>query len=207
MNLPVIKQIAQAELGNRRSHPFNEMADKYTHGERVAVLAKRLREIVLPDENSSDDILTVAAWFHDVCNGMDNHAVRGAERTKELLAGYCPVEELEQICNIIAVHDDRKPGSTTHSDTVKIHQDADVLDHLGTMDIWRLVAYTIGHDETVNDALQYLQDKWPEDNVKWRSTLNYDLSRKIFDEKSDYMKSFTSRFAIESAGGICLDIN
>ena len=205
MNLPHIKQIAQAEMADKRSSPYNELGDKYTHGERVAALALRLRQLILPDDNGNDDTLTVAAWFHDIRNGACDHAVHaslGAERTKELLTGQCTQEELEQICGIIAIHDDRKPGNKTYSNTVKIHQDADHIDHFGSFDVWRFVAYTIGHDETVGDALQYLRTRWPDDNAGWRRELNFDLSRKIYDEKTEYMKSFIERFAIESRGGI-----
>jgi uncharacterized protein len=202
MNLPAIKEIAQAELGDKRSSPYNERGDKFTHGERVATLALRLHQLILPDENINNDILTVAAWFHDIRNGVKNHAVLGAERTKDLLAPHCGIEELEQICSIIAVHDDRKPPGKIYSHSIKIHQDADHLDHFGSFDIWRLTAYTIGHDETINDALHYLKNKWPMDNARWRSELHFDLSRKIFDEKTKFMQFFIERFTIEVAGGI-----
>ena len=202
MNLSAIKQIAQAEMGDKRSHPFKERGNKYTHGERVAKLALRLRQIIAPEENDYDDILTVAAWFHDICNGSDNHAAKGAERTLALLKEHCAEDDLEQICGIIAVHDDRNPGNNTYADIIKIHQDADHLDHFGTFDIWMVVAYTIGHDETINEAVRYLTKEWPNDNARWRSELHFDLSIKIFDEKTEFVKSYTERFAVESAGGI-----
>jgi UTP:GlnB (protein PII) uridylyltransferase len=48
--------------------------------------------LILPAGNDYDDILTVAAWFHDVCNGeVDHtqHAALGASRTMELLIAHC----------------------------------------------------------------------------------------------------------------------
>jgi hypothetical protein len=206
MNLAEIKQIAQTEMADKRSSPYNERGDKYTHGERVAALCLRLRRLIFPNEGGYDHILTVAAWFHDICNGGEAvgaaHAVLGAERVRELLAGHCRAEELEEICGLIAVHDDRKTEHKTYSNAVRIHQDADHLDHFGTFDIWRCVAYTIGHNETVNEALYHLQNKWPADNARWRTELHFDLSRKIFDEKTEFFKSFIERFAVEGKGGI-----
>jgi uncharacterized protein len=205
MNLPVIKQIAQAEMGGARSSPYNERGDKYTHGERVATLAVRLRRLILPDEGGYDNVLTVAAWFHDICNGTGDraaHAVAGAERAKKLLAGHCAANELEEIRGVIAAHDDRKAENKIYSDAVRIHQDADHLDHFGTNEIWRLAAYTAGHNETIGEALRYLQNRWPDDNARWRGELHFDISRKIFDEKTEFMKSFIERFAVESAGGV-----
>jgi len=208
MNLPDIKRIAQTEMAEKRSSPCNERGDKYAHGERVAKLAVRLRQLILPNENGYDDFLTVAAWFHDICNVFDDrtqHALVGADRTRELLTVHCTVEELEQICGLIAVHDDRKPADKEYSNAVKIHQDADHLDHFGSFETWRLATYTMGRNETVGDALDYLQNRWPNDNARWRSELNFDLSRKIFDDKTAFFKSFIERFTVESAGGIFIE--
>jgi uncharacterized protein len=202
MDLSLIKQIVQAEMCDKRSSPYNERGDKYTHGERVAILGVRLHQLIFPNENTYDDVLTVAAWFHDVRNGMDNHAMRGVERTRELLSGHCTAAELDEICGIIAVHDDRNAKGGGYSNTIRLHQDADLLDHYGTFDIWRLVTYTAGHNETINDALRYLQNKWPDDMAKWRDELNFDLSKKIFDDKSIFVQSFIERFAVEVSGGI-----
>jgi len=205
MNLSVIKQIAQTEMADKRNTPWDERGNKYTHGERVAALAVRLRQLILPGENGYDETLIVAAWFHDICNGEGDramHAELGANRTRELLIGHCTAEELEQVCGIITVHDDRKPTDKQYSNAVRIHQDADHLDHFGSHDIWRLAAYTIGHNETINDALGYLQNQWPKDCVRWRTELHFDLSRKIFDDKTAFVKSFIERFAVESSGGI-----
>ncbi|MCL2408825.1 MAG: hypothetical protein FWC96_04330 [Oscillospiraceae bacterium] len=202
MILSAIKQIAQAEMENKRSSPHNERGDKYTHGERTATLAVRLRQLVLPDERGYDDILTVAAWLHDISNGVDNHWTIGAERVRELLSGHCTAEELGQICGIIAVHDDRNPESNNYSNAIKIHQDADHLDHFGTLDIWRMVAHTIGFDNTINDALAYYQHQWPEDTARWRGELNFELSRKIFDDRTAFAASFIERFTVELTGGI-----
>lgn len=122
-------------MDGKRSHPFKERSNKYHHGERVAALAVRLRQLILPDENDSDDILTVAAWFHDIRNGANHHAALGAQCTRELLAAHCTAEELDQICDIIAVHDSRRPNDNAYLNIIKIHQDADHLDHFGVYDI------------------------------------------------------------------------
>ena len=135
MDLSLIKQIIHHEMSDKRSSPYNERGDKYTHGERVASLAVRMRQLIFPNEKLYDDVLTVAAWFHDIRNGITNHAVLGAERTRELLSEHCTDAELNEICSIIAIHDDRRVDDTNYSNAVKIHQDADYLDHFGTFDI------------------------------------------------------------------------
>ena len=205
MNLVDIKKIAETEMGDKRSSPYNERGDKFAHGERVAKLAIRLRELILPNDNSCDDVLMVAAWFHDICNGFGDraeHAVSGVERTKELLRNNCSQEELDKITGIIAVHDDRKPDDNTHSAIIKIHQDADLIDHFGTLDIWRFVAYAIGHGETISEAICYMQNEWPDLLKRWRKELHFDLSKKIFDDRVEFARLFIERFAVEGAGEI-----
>jgi hypothetical protein len=99
--------------------------------------------------------------------------------------------------------DKRSSPYNEYSNAVKLHQDADHLDHFGSLDIWRLVLIAAGHyNETINDTLAYLQNQWPNDNARWRGELNFDLSRKIFDDRSAFMRSFIERFAVEGVGGI-----
>ena len=201
MNLKFIKQIVHTEMSGKRSAPYKEIGDKYTHGERTAVLALRLRRLLLPNDSSHDNILTVAAWFHDIRNGTANHCILGAEYTRELLAGHVTTDELEHICNIIAVHDDRSPDNI-YKNIIKIHQDADHLDHFGTLDIWRCVAHTTGQDRTMKDALEFFHDVRPNESIRWRSELHFDLSKRIFDDRERYMRSFIERFTVEATGGI-----
>jgi len=202
MDMRAIQNTAFELMGNKSSHAFKEKGNKYYHGQRVAVLALKLRRLVLPDDNSRDEIMTVAAWFHDVMNGTDNHAAAGAAKAKEVLSPYCTAEELAAICEIIGVHDDRASGRDTFSPYIRLHQDADLLDHFGTFDIWSCFLYSVAHGETINDARDWLYHGRPRENEKYRAELNFEISRKIFDEKTEFLKYFTGRFYAESAGGI-----
>jgi len=202
MNLPALKSLASDLMANKSSHAFKERGNKYYHGQRVAVLALRLRELILPGDGSHDDIITVAAWFHDVMNGNDNHAKAGAVKAKEILPPYCSAEELSAICEIIGVHDDRYSGRDSFSPYIKLHQDADLLDHFGTFDVWMTCLYAIGHGQTINDVSDWLRDGRPRENEHYRNELNFEISRKIFDEKTEFLSYFTERFCVESAGGI-----
>ena len=218
MNLPAIKQIATAEFADKRSAPYNERGDKFAHGERVAKLAVRLRQLIFPcsggnlppdfaEDDNIDDILTVAAWFHDVRNGIDGtdrriHAEEGAKITRQLLAGHCTVDELEQICGIISVHDDRKPDGNTYSNAVKLHQDADHLDHFATLGIWRFTLISTGHNQTINEGLDYIKQNRAAEVAKWSTKYNFELSKRIFDDKMRFEDTYFERFFAESEGRI-----
>lgn len=201
-DMTVIKQLAFDLLGNRNSHHWKEKGNKYYHGERVANLALSLRKIILPEDDSHDDILTVAAWFHDLMNGTEEHAEKGALKAREVLQGYCTEQELNEICGIIAVHDDRYAGRDTYSDYIKLHQDADHLDHFGTYDIWIGFAYSISLGKTIKDVIDWLSDIRPREDEKYRKELNFEVSRRIYDEKSAFVRQFSQRFRMEGTGGI-----
>ena len=95
MNLERIHEIAEGELLGKRSHSWKEPGNKFHHGERVARIALELRRAIVPEDDSHDEILTAAAWFHDVCNGVRRHDLLGAERTRALLTGVCTDAELD----------------------------------------------------------------------------------------------------------------
>jgi len=202
MDMRAIQAAAFALMGGKSSHEYKDRGNKYYHGQRVAALAVRLRELILPDDNSHDEIITAAAWFHDVMNGAEHHAARGAAKAKEVLAPYCTAEELAEICEIIRVHDDRSSGRGAFSVYAKLHQDADHLDHFGTFDIWANFIYAVPHGRTINDARDSLRHGRRRENSIYREELNFELSRRIFDEKTAFVQYFADRFAVESAGGI-----
>lgn len=202
MNLIVIKELVFEHLGNKSSHPWKERGNKYYHGERVAKLVIKLRKFIIPEDDSHDDILTVAAWFHDIMNGIENHAKEGAKKTRELLDGYCSQYEIEEICEIISVHDDRYSDRSLFSDYIKLHQDADHLDHFGTFDIWIRFFYAAHHDETINEVIDWFQNVRSKEVDKYREELNFEISKKIYDEKSEFVRNFGNRMSVECTGGI-----
>ena len=202
MDLITIKQLAFDHLGNKNSHRWKEKGNKFYHGERVATLVLQLRKLILPEDNSHDDILTVTAWFHDILNGNEDHAVQGAIKTREVLQGYCTEEELNTICEIIKVHDDRTCGRDVYSTYIKLQQDADLLDHFGIFDIWMSFSYFVSHGKNMKDVAQWLSEVRPLEDKKYLEELNYELSKIIYKEKSSFVRSFSERFCVESSGGI-----
>lgn len=201
MDLVKIKEIARDELSEKSSHHWKEKGNKYHHGERVANLISKLRPIILPNDNTHDDILTVSAWFHDLMNGVENHALLGAKKAIEVLKPYCSDYELDEIFSIIEVHDDRN-ANDNFSIYTKIHQDADLLDHFGTYEIWAHFLYCIAHDLPLDESAKYLEVERPLEGEQHFSLINFEISRKIFSEKSEFIKSFATRFCTEINGEV-----
>ena len=61
MNEEQIHLILREYLANGRSHSWKEKGNKYYHGLRTAVLAKKLRQTLFPQDQEADPVLTVAS--------------------------------------------------------------------------------------------------------------------------------------------------
>ncbi len=203
MNLLKIKEIAFSFFGNTATFAFMEKGNKFDHGQRVANLSKIIREKVLPDDNTHDDILTVSAWFHDCMHNQKDHAQLGAEKTRELLKDELMDDELNEVCRIITLHDRR--DLRDESVYLKIQQDADLLDHFGVFEIWIHFAYTINHDMNMKQACDWLLNERPKEDQKFLADLHFDYSKKIYQEKARFLHKFTKRMSIEAEGDVVTD--
>ena len=198
----MIKTMVYNEMEKRRSHSWKEKGNKYYHGERVASIALKLRKYLFPDNAEYDDALEVAAWFHDICNGEAMHNEKGAEIVKELLIPYLDEKELETVYYIIYSHDKRSPEGTDYEFYLKLHQDADLLDHYGCFDIWTEMFHMASSGENVHHMINYLQFERPCTAIAEKRLLNYDISRRIFEDKAEFLKQFADRFLEECTTGI-----
>jgi len=196
MDLKAIHKIAYDNMISIRSHSWKNIGAKYEHGQRVASIALNLRRVLFPDDASFDDVLTVAAWFHDICNGIDGHGDLGADKTRELLRGFCTDSEIDEICGIITVHDERSLPDL--SIPIKIHQDADVIDHIG-VDLLRVhFQYGSAHDLTIAGEIGWLNEEYPAWIKKSRDRLHFDLSKRLFDERSSFLSLIIKRMNLEA---------
>ena len=202
MNLPAMQTLAEKLLKPRKAHIDREKGGIYYHGQRVAKTVLLLRRAIMPDDASHDDILTAAAWFHDIGKDIKPHAHYGSILAREALAPHCSAEELDEICGIISLHCERRPGDNSCSPCVKLLQDADLLDHFGSyilwMDIWRCACSEVAWRE-----MAYFEEApWEEFCAKHRALLNYPLSQHIFDEKLAFINEVYARMQMECMGEI-----
>lgn len=85
-------------------------------------------------------------------------------------------------------------------------QDADILDHLGSQEIWLKFMFSAYEDENVFDAINWWDsEEYKTYHDKVRKSLNYDISKKIFDEKEAFEKHFAERFLREANGEYIFD--
>jgi len=201
VNIERINEIALKTMSKRKSHLQREKGFIYYHCQRVAKISIKLRGELFPDQTSMDEIIYVGALFHDVTKGIEPHNETGAHLVKSLLRDEWTSEELLKISDIIVHHNTRKQHELPFY--IKIVQDADILDHFGSMEIWLKIMYSAHADESVFDALRLWES---EEHMKYlansRIALNYDKSKDIFDRKTQFEKQFQDRFKLECNGEI-----
>jgi len=200
MEIELIRERAFENLGKRRAHQYRETGFIYYHGDRVSKLVINLRKLILPQDDSMDDILQAAALFHDVAKGIEPHSRYGASLAKEMLQDICTVEELEKISELIRLHVSRK--SVSCDDYCMLFQDADLLDHFGTIELWMGINYAAIKDQNIDFVIDFYNGEFKELAAKNRSLLNYEISERIFDEKADFLYKFIERMEIENKGEI-----
>lgn len=207
MDLVKINQIAFDEM-SEKVHWTGEKGGKYHHGKRVAKLALELKKYILPNDSSDhDDIMTVAAWFHDCMHGEKDHSLVGADKAKTLLANYCSEYELHEIYDIMYRHDDRHSDRNDFSVYTKIQQDADHLDHLGTSMIWTEFLCSSHNNNDVVETINKLKNIQNLFSTGTEAELNFDISKKICREKIEFTRLFLERFNVEGTGGIWIEEN
>ncbi len=191
MDLNKIDQIAFDNMALRHPDPDREPGFIYHHGRRTAQLALRLADQLKADVQS--DILYTGALFHDVGKGDEFHNEAGAIVARDLLSGLCQDQELDRICEIVRLHNQRGK-SPDYTPEIKLVQDADFLDHVGALGVWLAQYYQATHVETIDDVLRFYHGEERASAIAMmRQRLNYDLSIRIFDQRID----FENRYFLE----------
>ncbi|WNS45291.1 HD domain-containing protein [Paenibacillus sp. MMS20-IR301] len=201
MNRDTINEIAKNTMSYRKSHLHREKGFIYYHCQRVANISLSLRRELFPDEDSMDDIIYAAAMLHDVTKGIEPHQETGAVLVKSLLKDECSPEQLEFISDIIALHNVRNHEELPFY--IKLVQDADMLDHFGSMNIWTKFLGSAHSEESVWETLRFWDSgEHKQFLVKARSQLNYSRSKDIFDQKLKFEQQFHERFKLECNGEV-----
>lgn len=202
MDVKKIRELAFQYMANRKAHIDREIGFIYYHGQRVGNLSLKLRELLIPEDNSKDDIMVVGAFFHDVAKGIEPHTKYGEVLVKEILKGYCNEDELQEIVRIVTGHGLRGKSYENYDLPyyMRIVQDADILDHYGTIEVWLNFQYNAHRNTPMEESVKFYTYQYEDQVRQIRKILNYDISKKILDDKFEFHQEFVRRFAMEAQG-------
>ncbi|WP_353893208.1 HD domain-containing protein [Proteinivorax hydrogeniformans] len=171
----------------------------YYHGLRVANLSLNLANMLGDLSNNTKERMYIAAIFHDVAKGREPHNLTGAIKTKNLLKQVLSQQEINEIARLIYYHN-RRGNDNLHLET-KILQDADIIDHTGTLDVWLGMHYVVDEDLSPKQALKFfLGGSWHQMVVQQRAKLNFPLSKRVYDKRVYYAEKFFKKMAWEMKG-------
>jgi uncharacterized protein len=120
-----------------------------------------------------------------------------------MLKEHCPAGELEQIIEIVAGHTLRKQRE--YPPYVQLVQDADVLDHYGSMEIWLNFWFCARSGLGMERSWEFYAGEYLKQIERVRSLLNFPESVEFFDEKDRFVRQFVERFQREGRGELLLD--
>jgi uncharacterized protein len=192
MDLTRVKQIAEEALAKRQGHAAREPDWLLHHGRRTARLALWLCDQVQAEVDR--DTLYMGALLHDVAKGNEPHNETGAAMTSTLLADHCTQSELAEIRELIRCHSLRgQPDDLSLA--AKIVQDADILDHVGAIDVWLAFYWSGAQHETVADHMRFIHG---EENARYRGKmrvlLNFAVAQRLYDERIAFEDTFFAQF-------------
>ena len=139
--LEVAREYASRIYKRGRAPPSHRL----DHVLRVVENSLRIAEELGLNEEEKK-LLEIAAWLHDIAlastGSKEGHAAKSAEIAEELLRGIVDERRLSLIASAIREHSWRG-GLAPTSRISEILQDADRLDALGAVGIYRVFAYGI----------------------------------------------------------------
>lgn len=203
----IAKEYAEAAYKRGKAPPSHDL----DHVVRVVSLCRWLsKELALGARERK--LLEVAAWLHDVAiaefGTKERHAERSAEIAARVLEGLLAEEDLAVVVSAIREHSWGR--RTTLSSVVSAAlQDADRLDALGAVGLYRVLVYgafkgrRLYHPED-----PFAEDREPDDDsytidhfftklLRLKDNMNTEPARKEAEKRTEIMRAFLTELRRE----------
>lgn len=164
----------------------------FEHTERVYNLCLHLGRVL----NADLTILLPAAILHDICRGEENHAEAGAVAIAPILRELGFNEnKIHRIQKVIISHS-FSVGEAPESLEAKILSDADKLDALGALGIYRAAAYSGEFPRPMSGYIGHFHSKL----MKLDNLFNTTEAKKIAIERKSFMTLYLTQLDRELKG-------
>jgi len=181
-------------LSKVRTFAYNNSEKNDIHGfkhvERVLKLSSEIGAVL----NANLPVIKIAALLHDVGRSrkkedeVKNHAEISAELAENFLLKNnfdITIEDVENILHCIRAHsfsNDLEPKTLE----AKILSDADKLDALGAIGLYRTIGFTISRNRGLDDVIEHLENKI----LKLKNRLYLDISKEIAKSREKLIIKF-----------------
>ena len=143
--------------------------------------------------DGSIDVVVIAALFHDVGRPLEETLGRcHAETSAEIAASYLIQNSLSdmvsEISDIILSHRYSKKLEPTTIEG-KILKDADALDALGAIGLYRTISYSLEKGYTLKQGLKHFEEKL----FKLPNLMRFELTKKIAEKEIKILRDFVEQ--------------
>jgi uncharacterized protein len=161
----------------------------YEHTERVF----RVCQVLGAEAGADLDTLLPAALLHDIARGEENHAVASAEQAKVVLEALGMTRDrIEAIIMAISAHS-FSGGSKPQSLEAQILSDADKLDAMGALGVYRAAMYSAEHDRPISDYIAHFYEKL----LTLKDLLHTERARRLAGARHKFMKVYLEQLEKE----------
>ena len=170
----------------------------FKHVERVYNICIKIGEKL----HANIDLLKIAVLLHDIGridekrdNLKRNHAEISAEKALKFLTSQdfkIPMEDINKIIHCIRAHS-YSNNIVPETLEAKILSDADKLDALGAIGLYRTIGFTVKNHGGIEQVIKHLENKI----MKLKDLLFLDISRKIAKESQHIIFDFYNQIKKE----------
>ena len=181
-------------LSKVRTFAYNNSEKNDIHGfkhvERVLKLSSEIGAVL----KANLPVIKIAALLHDVGRSLKkedevkNHAEISAELAENFITKNnfnIAIEDVENILHCIRAHsfsNDLEPITLE----AKILSDADKLDALGAIGLYRTIGFTVSRNRGLDDVIEHLENKI----LKLKNRLFLDVSKEIAKSREKTIINF-----------------
>jgi uncharacterized protein len=164
----------------------------YEHTKRVVDLCKVIGE----ELGAKMDVLIPAAILHDIGRSLENHAAQGAVQAREILEnnGLYP-RVIDEIIHAIEVHS-FSGGGKAKTLEAKILSDADKLDAMGAIGVYRAAQYSVEHSREFKDFIGHFYEKL----LTLPDLLYTEKAREMAGKRHEFLQLFLEQVDLELKG-------
>lgn len=173
-------------LDDLKDHLIRNIPSYGTHSYEHTMRVLRICEFLGQKMNADMTVLLPAAILHDMAREEENHAIAGAHKARSLLEKYdLSDEQIDEICHAIESHSfsgNKKPKSLE----AKILSDADKLDAMGAIGVYRVSTYSGENARSLEDAINHFHDKL----LNLRELIFTQEAKKLAKKRHEFMLDF-----------------
>jgi len=191
MNVSEKEALIQLVRDFAKNHSLSDDIHGFDHVRRVYNLCVSIGKKC----NANLFVLKIAALLHDIGRIQEirlktnlNHAELSAQKTSEFLEDMdenIDQGTIKKIIHAIRAHsfsNNVKPNTLE----AKILSDADKLDALGAIGLYRTIGYTIKHKGNLTDVINHLEQKL----LNLRTQMNLPITQQLAEDRHQILAEF-----------------